>query len=47
MRAEIEKRGPDALERATEAAAEALAQFEGPDGFDAPMSAHVVTAIRG
>jgi ubiquinone/menaquinone biosynthesis C-methylase UbiE len=46
MRAEIEKRGPDALERATEAAAEALAQFEGPDGFDAPMSAHVVTAIR-
>ena len=46
MRAEIEKLGPDALERATEAAAEALRQFEDPDGFDAPMSAHLVIAIK-
>lgn len=46
MRAEIEKHGPDALDRATECAAEALRQFEGPGGFDAPMSAHIVTAIR-
>ena len=46
MRTEIEKYGPDALDRATEAAARALYQFEGPDGFDAPMSAHVVTAIK-
>ena len=45
MRADIEAFGPDALERATEAAAEALRQFEGPDGFDAPMSAHIVTTI--
>jgi SAM-dependent methyltransferase len=44
MRSEIEKRGAEALGRATDAAAKALLQFEGPDGFDAPMSAHVVIA---
>ena len=40
----------DAIRRmlgsATDAAAEALRQYEGPDGFDAPMSAHLVTAIK-
>ena len=46
MRAEIEKHGPDALARAAECAEQALRQFEGPEGFDAPMSAHVVTAVR-
>jgi ubiquinone/menaquinone biosynthesis C-methylase UbiE len=46
MRSEIEQRGPAMLARATHAAAEALKQFEGPDGFDAPMSAHIVTATR-
>jgi ubiquinone/menaquinone biosynthesis C-methylase UbiE len=46
MRSEIEKYGPDALDRATDAAANALRQFEGPDGLEAPMSAHLVTAIR-
>ena len=46
MRSEIEQRGSDALDRATEAAAEALRQFETADGFDAPMSAHLVTAIK-
>jgi hypothetical protein len=46
MRSEIEKRGPDALAAATDAATEALLQFEGPDGFNAPMSAHIVTATR-
>ena len=46
MRAEIEKRGPDALEQATQCATEALRQFEGPDGFDAPMSAHIVVATK-
>ena len=46
MRAEIEKHGPDALEGATQCATEALRQFEGPDGFDAPMSAHIVTAAK-
>lgn len=46
MRSEIEKRGSDVLARATDAAERALRQFEGPDGFDAPMSAHIVTATR-
>ncbi len=46
MRTEIEKHGRDALERATDAAAQALRQFEGPDGLDAPMAAHVVTATK-
>jgi SAM-dependent methyltransferase len=46
MRAEIEGRDPAMLNPATDAAAQALEQFEGPDGFDAPMSAHLVTAIR-
>jgi ubiquinone/menaquinone biosynthesis C-methylase UbiE len=46
MRNELEQRGPGALECATEAAIEALRQFEGPDGFDAPMSAHIVIATK-
>jgi ubiquinone/menaquinone biosynthesis C-methylase UbiE len=44
MRSEIEKRGPEALAAATDAAEQALRQFVTPDGFDAPMSAHIVTA---
>lgn len=46
MRSEIEKRGAEMLARATDVAEQALLQFEGPDGFDAPMSAHIVTATR-
>src|SRR3954451_1743139 len=46
MRSEIEKLGPEALAAATEAAEQALREFEGPDGFDAPMSAHIVTATK-
>lgn len=46
MRSEIESRGSDALAAATDAASEALRRFEGPSGFDAPMSAHIVTASR-
>lgn len=46
MRTEIEKYGPDALERATDAAAHALQKFEGPNGLEAPMSAHVVVATK-
>ena len=46
MRSEIEKRDPAMLSIATEAAAEALKQFEGEDGLDAPMSALIVTATR-
>jgi ubiquinone/menaquinone biosynthesis C-methylase UbiE len=46
LRSEIEARDHAALDRVTEAAAKALAEFEGPDGFDAPMSAHLVIATR-
>ncbi len=42
LRAEIEARGD--LGDVTDSAAAALARFEGPDGVDAPMSAHVVSA---
>ena len=46
MRSEIERRGPDALAAATDAAERALRQFEGPEGFAAPMSAHIATSRR-
>jgi SAM-dependent methyltransferase len=46
VRAEIEPRGADALEQATERATQALRQFESADGFDAPMAAHVVVATK-
>jgi SAM-dependent methyltransferase len=46
MRIEIEQHGADALAKATDAAEHALRQFEGPDGFDAPMSAHIVVATK-
>ena len=46
MRADIEAFDPMLLEPATDAAAKALAQYEGPDGFSAPMSAHLVVAAR-
>lgn len=46
MRADIEQIDPALLEPATAAAAKALAQFEGPDGFSAPMAAHLVTATK-
>ena len=46
IRGEIEPRAPDALERATDLGTEALCQFDGPDGLDAPMAAHIVVASR-
>ncbi|MES2001311.1 MAG: methyltransferase domain-containing protein [Pseudomonadota bacterium] len=46
MRTEIESLNPAMLAPATEAAARALVQFEGSDGLDAPMSAHIVRATR-
>ncbi len=46
MRADIEAVAPTMLCPATDAAARALAQFEGPDGFEAPMSAHLVVAAK-
>ena len=41
FRSEIERRDPSVLDRAVEAVAEALAQW---DGTDVPMSAHLATA---
>ena len=46
MRSDIEEVAPGMLEAATDAAERALRDFEGPNGFDAPMSAHLVTATR-
>ena len=46
MRMAIEEHGEGALDRATDAAEQALKKFEGPDGLDAPMAAHIVTAIK-
>lgn len=46
FRTEIEKRDPNGLDRATDAAANALRQFEGPGGLDAPMSAHFAIATK-
>ena len=46
MRSDIEQVDPTMLGPATDAAAEALRQFEGPGGFDAPMSARLVTATK-
>jgi SAM-dependent methyltransferase len=46
MGTELDEREPGSLERVFAAVEQALAQFEGPDGIDAPMSAHIVTATR-
>lgn len=46
MRSDIEEVAPGQLQAATDAAEAALKRFEGPDGFDAPMSAHLVIATR-
>jgi len=43
---ELEDYGPDALDRTFEQVARAARQFEGPNGFEAPMTAHVVTATK-
>ena len=46
MRSEIEQRGEGMLQRATDAATEALRQYESENGFEAPMSALIVTATK-
>lgn len=46
LRNEIEERDPALLEKAVDAAAEALSEWEGPNGLDTVMSAHIVTAVR-
>ena len=46
MGVEIQDREPGALERAFETIKMRFALFEGANGIDAPMSAHIVSARR-
>jgi ubiquinone/menaquinone biosynthesis C-methylase UbiE len=46
MGVEISDREPGSLERVFAAVERAFAKFAGPDGIDAPMSAHIVTATK-
>lgn len=46
MGTELDDREPGSLERVFPLVEQALGQFEGPDGIDAPMSAHIITATR-
>lgn len=46
MRADIEQIDPTRLSEATAAAEAALRRYEDTDGFEAPMSARLVTAIK-
>ena len=46
MGVEIEDYGPGAIDRVFEDFREAAREFEGHEGFDAPMAAHIVTATK-
>lgn len=46
MGVELQDREPGSLDRAFEQVRQAFAAFQGADGIDAPMSAHIVTATR-
>jgi len=46
MGVELEDYGPGALDRVFEAVRESASRFDRPDGFEAPMVAHIVTATR-
>lgn len=46
MGLELEDYGPGALDKVFEELRESARQYEGADGFAAPMSAHIVTATR-
>jgi ubiquinone/menaquinone biosynthesis C-methylase UbiE len=46
MGVEIQDREPGSLERAFATIKMRFGPFEGPDGVDAPMSAHIVTATK-
>jgi ubiquinone/menaquinone biosynthesis C-methylase UbiE len=46
MRIELEEYGAGALDRVFEDFSRAALKFEGPEGFDAPMAAHIVTATK-
>jgi ubiquinone/menaquinone biosynthesis C-methylase UbiE len=46
MVVELESYGPGALDRVFAEISRRALEFEGPDGFDAPMAAHIVTARK-
>jgi ubiquinone/menaquinone biosynthesis C-methylase UbiE len=46
MGVEVDDREPGSLERIFDSVEKALQPFEGPDGVDAPMAAHIVTATK-
>jgi ubiquinone/menaquinone biosynthesis C-methylase UbiE len=46
MGVELADYGADALDRVFEDLWQSARQFEGPNGFEAPMSAHIVTATK-
>lgn len=46
MGVELADYGADALDRVFAEFSRAALKFEGPDGFDAPMAAHIVTATK-
>ena len=46
MGVEVEDREPGTLERAFAIVEDKLRLMEGPAGVEAPMSAHIVTAIK-
>ena len=46
MSVELDEREPGSLDRAFEEIERSLRRFEGADGVDAPMAAHIVTATR-
>jgi hypothetical protein len=38
--------GPDALDQVYDKVLKAMREYEGPDGFGAPMTAHIATAAK-
>lgn len=46
MGVEVNERAPGSLDRIFAAVERSLREFEGPNGVDAPMSAHIVTATK-
>jgi len=46
MRVELEEYGADAIDIVYGAVSKSAQRFDGPNGFEAPMSAHIVTATK-
>ena len=46
MGVELEDYGPGALDSVFELLSQSARRYEGPNGFEAPMAAHIVTAIK-